>query len=134
MVKGKKRVLVVDDEPAILRILRINLRLSGYDVITTISGEEALHLVESQQPDIMLLDLLMTPMSGLDVLKKLRTFSQVPVIVLTGRGDKAAVAFREGANDVLVKPFKPEELTKKIRTLLKEPKLTPAGQDKSNHE
>jgi DNA-binding response OmpR family regulator len=118
MVDNKKRVLVVDDEPRILHFVRVNLNLSGYDVITTTSGEEALRLLESEKPDIMLLDILMTPMSGFDVLSQLRTFSRLPVVVFTGRDDIAATAMREGADDYIAKPFRPEELTKKINNIL----------------
>ncbi len=117
-VDNKKRVLVVDDEPRILHFVRINLTLAGYDVITTTSGEEALQLVDSKKPDMMLLDVLMTPMSGFDVLSQLRASPQLRVIVFTGRHDIASKALREGADDYIAKPFKPEELTKKIKNLL----------------
>ena len=68
-------MLVVDDEPGILRFVSIRLRLAGYDVTTTTSGEEALKLVQSEKPDIILLDILMQPLSGFDVLDRLRVFS-----------------------------------------------------------
>jgi two-component system KDP operon response regulator KdpE len=117
-METKKQVLVVDDEERILHFVRVNLSLAGYDVTTTTSGEEALKLLESKKPDIMLLDILMSPMSGFDVLSQLRTFSQLPVIVFTGRHDIYSKALLEGANDYIAKPFKPEELTKKIKNLL----------------
>lgn len=117
-METKKRVLVVDDEPQILRFIKINLSLVGYEVITTTSGEEALQLVQSLKPDIMLLDILMSPISGLDVLSKVRTFSQMPVIVFTGQDGIASVALREGANDCIAKPFKPNELTEKVKNIL----------------
>ena len=114
----RQRVLVVDDEPGILHFVRVNLNLAGYDVITTTSGEEALELLKADKPDIMLLDVLMRPMSGLDVLSQLRMFSQVPVIMFTGRQDIGPKALREGANDYIGKPFKPDDLMKKIRNIL----------------
>ncbi|MBI2873231.1 MAG: response regulator [Chloroflexi bacterium] len=73
---ARKRVLVVDDEPDILRVASTILGLAGYDVTTTTSGEEALLLAQSNKPDVMLLDLLMQPLTGFDVLDKLRVFSQ----------------------------------------------------------
>ncbi len=114
----KERVLVVDDEAGILRFVKTSLSLVGYEVVTTTSGEEALRLVESEKPDIMLLDVLMTPTSGFDVLAKLRTFSQLPVVVFTARNDIGNNAMKVGANDFIAKPFKPDELTKKIRGIL----------------
>jgi len=114
----KKRVLVVDDEPGILHFVRVNLTLAGYDVITTASGQEALELVKSKKPDIMLLDVLMAPMSGFDVLSQLRVFSRMPVIVFTGRDDITSRALRAGADDYLAKPFRPDDLTKKISEIL----------------
>ena len=114
----KKRVLVVDDEPGIGNILRIKLRLSGYEVITTTSGAEAIELVKAQEPDIMLLDVLMPDVTGMDVLDRVRTFSQVPIIVFTGRPDIAQFALKLGANDNIAKPFNPDLLVEKIRSVL----------------
>lgn len=118
-VRAKQRILVVDDEPGVIRFVKINLTLAGYDVITSTSGEEALPLVESEKPDLMLLDVFMTPITGFDILVELRTFSQLPVIVFTARNDIGKVALQEGANGFISKPFKPEELIKKIREILK---------------
>jgi DNA-binding response OmpR family regulator len=117
----KKRVLIVDDEPGILHFVRINLSLAGFDVITTTDGEKALKLIESQKPDIMLLDILMVPMDGFEVLIRVRAFSQLPVIVFTGRSDIASRALAEGANDFIGKPFRPDDLTEKIKAILEKP-------------
>lgn len=117
-VEKRQLVLVVDDEPRILHFVCINLDLAGYDVITTTSGEEALQLLESKKPDIMLLDILMNPMNGFEVLSQLRTFSQLPVIVFTGRDDVFSKALQEGANDYIAKPFKPDDLMRKIKDIL----------------
>ena len=122
-----KRILVVDDEPAILRFVQSSLSLAGYDVIITTSGEEALQLTEAKTPDLMLLDIFMTPLSGFDVLAKLRTFSQIPVIVFTARSNVAKQAFELGANGFLAKPFKLDELQTKISGLLQ-----PNGHKKSD--
>lgn len=117
-METKKRVLVVDDEPGVIRFVKINLALAGYEVITTTSGEQALPLIKSKKPDIILLDVLMTPISGFDILVELRTFSQLPVIVFTARNDIGKMAMKEGANGFIAKPFKPDELIKKIRGIL----------------
>jgi DNA-binding response OmpR family regulator len=118
MVATRKRVLIVDDEPRISKMLRVKLNLSGYDVITTTSGAEAIELVRTHEPDIMLLDLLMPDVTGMDVLDKVRSFSQVPVIVFTGRPEIARFAKRFGANDCIAKPFDPDVLVKKIGLVL----------------
>ena len=117
-ITNRPSILVVDDEPVILRIVSVNLTLSGYDVLTTTSGEEALRLVESEKPDIMLLDVLLKNMSGLNVLSRLRTFSSIPVIVFTGLDDAIDTALQKGANDYITKPFKSEDLIAKINSLL----------------
>jgi DNA-binding response OmpR family regulator len=117
-MKTKKRVLVVDDEPGIVQFVKINLALAGYEVITTLSGEQTLELVQSEKPDIVLLDILMTPMTGFDILMELRTFSQLPVIVFAARNDIGNMAIKDGANGFIAKPFKPDALIKKIREIL----------------
>jgi DNA-binding response OmpR family regulator len=117
-MKTKKRVLVVDDEPGIIQFVKINLALAGYEVITTLSGEQTLELVQSEKPDIVLLDILMTPMTGFDILMELRTFSQLPVIVFAARNDIGNIAIKDGANGFIAKPFKPDALIKKIREIL----------------
>lgn len=110
--------MVVDDEPGILRFVRTILDLAGYDVITTTSGEESLQLAQSQPVDIIILDILMQPLSGFDVLEKLRTFSKVPVIVFTAQREIAEAALKEGADGYIEKPFRPEQLTRKIQDVL----------------
>lgn len=117
-METKKKVLVVDDEAGVLRFVSVSLSAAGYEVIPASSGEEALKLVDSANPDIMLLDLVMESMSGFDVLEKLRTFSQIPVIIFTARGDISAIALKAGANDFFAKPFKPEQLIEKIKKVL----------------
>jgi two-component system KDP operon response regulator KdpE len=117
-VKAKKRILVVDDEPGIGKLLRIHLGLSGYDVITTTSGVEAIELVGAREPDIILLDLLMPDVTGMDVLSRVRAFSRVPIIVFTGRPEIAQFALKIGANDCIAKPFDLNLLVDKIRLVL----------------
>ncbi len=114
----KKRVLVVDDEPGIGSFLRIKLKLSGYEVICTTSGAEAIEITRTQQPDVVLCDMLMPDITGMDVIQTVRTFSQVPIIVFTGRPEIFQVAMELGANDYIAKPFNPDELIEKIKSIL----------------
>lgn len=116
--ESKVRVLVVDDDEKILRFIGSSLRLAGYDVSTATSGEEALQLVESKKPQIMVLDILMPVMDGFDVLQKLRTVSKLPVITISAHASAAGQALSLGANAFLAKPFRPDELIKKIKALL----------------
>ena len=87
-------------------------------MVDTTSGEQGLKLVESSKPDIMLLDLLLGAFTGFDVLERLRGFSQLPIIVFTARSDMGALAVEEGANGFMAKPFKPEQLMRKIEDTL----------------
>lgn len=118
LMERQKCVMVVDDEPGVIRFVKINLSLAGYEVISADGGEQALQLLQSEKPDIILLDILMVPVTGFDVLVQLRTFSQIPVIVFTARNDIGKIALAEGANGFIAKPFKPNELLKKIEEIL----------------
>ncbi len=117
----RKRVLVVDDDPGIGKVLRISLALSGFDVSATTDSTEAVHLVQACQPDIVLLDMVMEGLTGLEVLEQVRAFSQVPVIMFTGRSELAQLAEQAGANDSIGKPFDPHLLAEKIRRALNTP-------------
>jgi DNA-binding response OmpR family regulator len=112
------RVLVVDDDVKILRFLNSSLKLAGYDVITTTSGEQALQLVESEKPQCMVLDILMSPMDGFEVLRQLRACSDLPVVAVSAHSSSADKAISFGANVFLPKPFRPDDLIDKIKTLL----------------
>jgi len=117
-VNAKKRVLVVDDEAGVLRFVKTLLSLEGYDVNTANNGEEGLQLVETYKPDILLLDILMVPVSGFDVLRRLRQFSTLPVIIVTAKSDFGVTAVKEGADGFIAKPFLPEIILKKIEETL----------------
>ena len=111
----RQLVMVVDDEPPILRVLGIKLKISGYKVITASNGREALELVNSASPDIILLDIIMPDTDGFQVLRKLRTYSNLPVIAFSARPENAEEALRLGANDFLAKPFDVDELVTRVR-------------------
>jgi len=114
----KPRILVVDDHPKVLRFIEIDLKLRGFEVISTDSGERALELVKSAKPDIMLLDIVMPGIDGFEVLKKLRTFTQVPVIAFSASPENQDKAVQMGANDFMPKPFDPDTMARRIRALL----------------
>jgi len=113
-----KRVLVVDDEAAILRFVSAGLELAGYRTAATTNCDEALEIVRASAADIMLLDIFMSPVTGFDVLLALRDFSDLPVIVFTARDDVGEFALKAGADAYLGKPFKPNELVDKIEEVL----------------
>jgi two-component system KDP operon response regulator KdpE len=117
-ITRKKCVLVVDDHPKVLRFIEIDLTFRGYEVITTVSGEEALELVKSGRPDIMLLDIIMPGINGFEVLEKLRFFTQLPVIAFSASADNYHEAMRLGASGFLTKPFEPDEMARRIEALL----------------
>lgn len=116
---ANKRVMVVDDEPRICQFLNIKLGISGYDVVTTSDGSDAIELARTRNPDIILLDIVMPGVSGMEVLEQVRSFSpHVPVIVFTGRPEVARIAMQFGADDYIAKPFDPDLLVKKIKRAL----------------
>jgi two-component system KDP operon response regulator KdpE len=116
--KKKRCVLVVDDHPKVLRFVEIGLKLHGFEVIATVSGGEALELVKSGKPDIMLLDIIMPGIDGFEVLKQLRSFSRMPVITFSASASNYEDAIKLGADDFLTKPFKPEEMVTRIKAIL----------------
>jgi two-component system KDP operon response regulator KdpE len=116
--KKKQCVLVVDDHPKVLRFIEIDLKIRGFEVVTTSSGDEALELVKSAKPDIMLLDIIMPGMDGFEVLKKLREFTQLPVIAFSASPENCHYAMRLGASDFMPKPFQPDEMADRIKALL----------------
>jgi len=115
------RILVVDDDPRIRKTLEINLRARGYDVDLAGSGEEALQLAARHHPDAVILDLGLPNIDGLDVVRGLRGWSAVPIVVLSGRGSEAVKveALDLGADDYLTKPFGMDELFARLRAAVR---------------
>jgi two-component system KDP operon response regulator KdpE len=114
-------ILVVDDEPQILRVLRTGLPPRGYQVRTASGGEEALEEIRKEMPDLVILDLVMPEMSGLEVCQRVREFASIPIIVLSAKGsesDKVA-ALDSGADDYVTKPFGMNELLARVRAVLR---------------
>lgn len=114
-------ILAVDDDPALLRTLTINLRARGYEVETAADGRSALQVVAERRPDLVLLDLGLPDIDGISVLTQLRSFAAVPVLVLSARhaSDDKVEALDLGANDYVTKPFGMEELLARIRAALR---------------
>jgi len=113
------RILVVDDEERIVNLLRVKLKALGYEVLTASDGVGAVEQVQAQEPDLVVLDLLMPRMDGLEALKQIRSFSPVPVIILSAKGSDAdkIKGLGLGADDYLQKPFNPDELVARIEAV-----------------
>ena len=115
------RVLVVDDEPQIVRALRINLNVRGFEVVSAGSGGEALRVAANFHPDIVILDLGLPDIDGIDVIAGLRGWTDVPILVLSARTDSADTveALDAGADDFVTKPFGMDELLARLRAALR---------------
>jgi len=118
---NKERVLVVDDEASIRRILDTRLSMIGYVVITACDGEEALSLFRREAPDLVILDVMMPKLDGYGVCQEIRKTSDVPIIILTALGDVAdrITGLELVADDYVIKPFSPKELEARIRSVLR---------------
>lgn len=116
-------VLVVDDDPFITRLVRMKVEQLGHTVVTASDGEEGLRQAQESHPDLVLLDLMMPRMNGLEMCRRLRATTEgrtVPVVMLTAKAQERDVeaGFAAGATDYLVKPFSPRELQARVRALL----------------
>ncbi|HTR27333.1 MAG TPA: response regulator transcription factor [Terriglobales bacterium] len=116
-----KHILVVDDEPQITRVLRTSLSSHGYDIRVANDGETALEIMKDWTPDLVITDLAMLNMDGLELCRRLRTWTQVPIIVLSVRGEERTKvkALDAGADDYVTKPFGMEELLARVRANLR---------------
>lgn len=122
-----QRILVADDEPQIRRALVVALRGHGYEVDTAADGEEALARLATWSPDALVLDLVMPKLDGFEVLHEVRTWSDLPIIVLSARGQESdkVRALDQGADDYLTKPFGIEELMARLRAMLRRARAIP---------
>jgi two-component system response regulator MtrA len=128
MDRMKGRVLVVDDDPALAEMLGIVLRGEGFEPSFVADGARALATFREFRPDVVLLDLMLPGMSGIDVCKALRAESGVPIIMLTAKSDTVDIVLglESGADDYVVKPFKPKELVARVRARLRRTDEPPA--------
>jgi DNA-binding response OmpR family regulator len=125
-------ILLVDDEERIINFLKTKLKISGYDVLVATNGPEALEQFRTHEPDLVVLDLVMPRMDGFEVLKELRSFSSVPVIILSAKKDDVdkIKGLHLGADDYLPKPFNPDELVARIEAVKR--RMEPAERRKTN--
>ena len=125
------KILVVDDEPNIREVVGLYLRRDGHEVVSASDGEEALREFGESEPDLVVLDLMLPKMSGLEVCRRMRAQRRVPLIMLTARGEEEERigGLSLGADDYVVKPFSPRELTARVAAVLRrvEESLEPAG-------
>ncbi len=122
-----KKILVVDDEPDIVQVVSFRLRNAGYDVVTALSGRKGLDLVESERPDLILLDLRLPDIEGYDICEKLKNdekYKSIPVVLLTASIISGSVKKLEssGADDCILKPFDYEDLLEIVGKLIKKAK------------
>jgi two-component system, OmpR family, KDP operon response regulator KdpE len=123
----KQLVMVVDDEPSILRLVRAKLQADGYAVVTAESGAQALELLDDQRPELIVLDVMMPAMDGFEALRRIRTAHDTPVILLTARaGDADKLrGLQGGADDYVTKPFNPDELSARVAAVLRRSATSP---------
>ena len=128
------KILVVDDEALLVKGIRFNLQNEGYEVITGSNGLEAVKLVQEQNPDLVVLDVMMPEMDGLTACSKIREFSNIPIIMLTAKTDDMdkLIGFDHGADDYLTKPFNILELKARIRALLRRSHTAQSQEQPSN--
>ncbi len=119
--RESKRILVVDDEPRIIDFIRMNLELEGFQVLEARNGLEALEVIRTRLPDLVILDIMMPELDGFETLRMLREFSSIPVIMLTAKGeeDDKVRGLELGADDYVPKPFGPRELSARMRAVLR---------------
>jgi two-component system, OmpR family, response regulator VicR len=126
------RILVVDDEKTIVKGLKFSLEKEGYEVFTAYDGEEALRVFSSEKPDLIILDLMLPEIDGFEVCRRLRKTEEVPIIMLTARGEDIdkILGLELGADDYVTKPFNPRELAARVKAILRRAHTT--GLDPSN--
>ena len=133
---AKEKILIVDDEQDILELVRYNLSKEGYQTVCAATGEEAIKINSEQRPDLIVLDLMLPGIDGLEVTKHIRNTNEeenTPIVMLTAKGEEADVVtgLELGANDYISKPFSPRELIARIRAILRRRRKT--GQKEESH-
>jgi len=124
----KTRILLVDDELSIIKFLRANLEAKGYEVTAVMDGAQALQTFEMELPDLVILDIMMPKVDGVEVCRRIREWSDVPIIILSARGDEndKVKCLELGADDYIVKPFSPRQLVARAQALLRRVGAPPA--------
>lgn len=131
--RDAKRILVVDDEPRMIGFIRMNLELENLQVLEAHNGLEALEVIRTQLPDLVLLDVMMPKLDGYETLRMLREFSTIPVIMLTAKGEEEDVVhgLELGADDYIPKPFSPRELSSRVKAVLRRAEMPSATADRA---
>src|ERR1700726_4430503 len=124
-----KTILIVDDEPKIVQLTRDYLEHAGFSVLTATGGKSALEVARSRKPDLVVLDLGLPDLDGLDVMRAVRRETNLPIVVLTARSEETdkLVGLELGADDYVTKPFSPKELVARVRAVLRRAEATSAG-------
>ena len=126
-----KKILVVDDEKPISDIIKFNMVKEGYEVVTAFNGREALEMFEAERPDILILDLMLPELDGLEVARPIRKTSNVPIIVLSAKDSEfdKVIGLEIGADDYMTKPFSNRELQARVKAILRRTDLTIENQE-----
>ena len=128
---ANKIILVVDDEERMLRFIRLNLEHDGFQVIEAVKGHEALDKMRTGMPDLILLDVMLPDLDGFEVLKMIREISNIPIIMLTAKGeeDDRVKGLELGADDYVTKPFSPRELVSRVKAVLRRVESEGSGEE-----
>ncbi len=129
------RVLIVDDDPGIVKVVRAYLEQAGFDVSVAYDGKKAMQIARNDKPDLVVLDLMLPEMDGWDVCRALRKESDVPIIMLTARVEESdkLIGLELGADDYVTKPFSPRELVARVRSVLRRVSGTPSKPKRLSH-
>ncbi|MDR4506843.1 MAG: response regulator [Candidatus Brocadiaceae bacterium] len=133
----KEKILIVDDEPDLVKLIQYHLEKDGYKAISACNGEDALLLARKEMPELVVLDLMLPGIDGLEVCKRLkadRELSSIPIIMLTAKGEELDVTLglKLGADDYVVKPFSPKELVARVQTVLRRTRVSPEKKERIN--
>lgn len=128
---AKQKVLIVDDDENVCDLVRLQLEMAGFEPITANDGRDALTLAKEQKPALMVLDIVLPEMDGLEVLREVRRFANIPVVMLTGRSDEfdRVLGLEMGADDYISKPFSPRELMARIKAVLRRSSSSQASEE-----
>ena len=131
MARGQARILLVDDEQAVQTLLTYPLRKEGYEVVAAVDGQEALDRFSEQRFDLVVLDVMLPKLDGVEVCRRLRTRSQVPIIMLTAKGDEVdkVVGLEMGADDYITKPFSLREFRSRVKAALRRGNMAGRGDE-----
>ncbi|HEY3297608.1 MAG TPA: response regulator transcription factor, partial [Armatimonadota bacterium] len=128
---SKQKIVILDDDTNTCELIRLQLEMAGFEPMCAYTGKEAISAAKEHQPALMLLDLMLPEMDGLEVLREVRRFTNVPVIMVTGRGDEfdRVLGLEMGADDYVTKPFSPRELSARVKAVLRRTNTSQSAED-----